>query len=208
MPLQQFCYLRSPLLHSILCSLLSSHISKDCWIPDPEVRFKRGVKISSEIPHSPPEMFPQYKMRSPLGSIETSTAPNPSHLQPMIFISRNLLFYLCSMRTITECLQLNRQTAQKSSYTEVPALIATAALLCCKLNLTSSQAEPRGRTELLNWWITDDVGGMGVSGYLCTLTSAGLVGVESSRNICSNMNDERWCHLLKKSFDATGFIVG
>ena len=31
--------------------------------------------------------------------------------------------------------------------------------------------------------MTDDVQSMEVSGYLCTLTSAGLVGMESSRNI-------------------------
>ena len=31
--------------------------------------------------------------------------------------------------------------------------------------------------------MTDDIQSMKVSGYLCTLTSAGLVGIESSRNI-------------------------
>ncbi len=31
--------------------------------------------------------------------------------------------------------------------------------------------------------MTDDIQSMEVSGYLCTLTSAGLVGIESSRNI-------------------------
>ena len=31
--------------------------------------------------------------------------------------------------------------------------------------------------------MTDDIRSMEVSGYLCTLTSAGLVGIESSRNI-------------------------
>ena len=36
---------------------------------------------------------------------------------------------------------------------------------------------------VLKWWITDDIQSMEVSGYLCTLTSAGLVGIETSRNI-------------------------
>ena len=31
--------------------------------------------------------------------------------------------------------------------------------------------------------VTDDVRSVEVSGYLCTLTNAGLVGIESSRNI-------------------------
>ena len=31
--------------------------------------------------------------------------------------------------------------------------------------------------------MTDDIRSMVVNGYLCTLTSAGLVGIESSRNI-------------------------
>ncbi len=31
--------------------------------------------------------------------------------------------------------------------------------------------------------MTDDIQSMEVSGYLCTLTSTGLVGIESSRNI-------------------------
>ena len=31
--------------------------------------------------------------------------------------------------------------------------------------------------------MTDNIQSMEVSGYLCTLTSAGLVGIESSRNI-------------------------
>ena len=31
--------------------------------------------------------------------------------------------------------------------------------------------------------MTDDIQSMEVSGYLCTLTSAGVVGIESSQNI-------------------------
>ena len=37
--------------------------------------------------------------------------------------------------------------------------------------------------SVLKWWIKDDIRSMGVSGYLYTLTSAGLVGIESSENI-------------------------
>ena len=46
--------------------------------------------------------------------------------------------------------------------------------------------------------MTDDIQSMEVSGYLCTLTSAGLVGIESSRNIyvptvstCGNIYAQR-----------------
>lgn len=42
-------------------------------------------------------------------------------------------------------------------------------------DMFSVQGSMRNLTTMLKWWITDDTQSMEVSGYLCTLTGAGLV---------------------------------
>ena len=53
--------------------------------------------------------------------------------------------------------------------------------------------------------MTDDIQSMEVSGYLCTLTSAGLVGIESSRNIYVPTVCTCTCTSFKGPFFMGGF---
>ena len=52
------------------------------------------------------------------------------------------------------------------------------------------------RPIMLKWWMMDDIRSMVVNGYLCTLTSAGLVGIESSRNIYVPTHNSNFPNLM------------